>query len=66
MTSKASKEELFKKYSSEIKDTYFRLEALSYNKGWVFIAVIYTESAIEKVEVDKKTFKKLAKILKKG
>ena len=60
-----SKKELFQKYASEIKDMDFRLEALSYNKGWAFIAIFYTGSAIEKVEVNKKTFKELAKILKR-
>ena len=58
--------DLFRQYSSEIKDIEFRLEALSYNKGWAYIAVIYTPSAIERVEVNKRTFKKLAKILNKG
>ena len=58
--------DLFKKYSQEIRDIEFRLEALSYNKGFVFIAIIYTPEAIERVEVDKRTFKKLVKILNKG
>ncbi len=61
-----TKEELFKHYRQEIKDKDYRLESLSYNKGFVFYIVIYTESAIKKIEVDKKTFKKLAKFLNKG